>query len=363
VAHEMQTETEVSPARRHRRIGLWLVAVLALLAIVVVIELRGHPAAATQPPRLAAAIPMKPVPLIPRLAAAAAAETAPPDEMDVKEYQAWLRRVADWLATRDDADAVAAAALLLYETPPRDAARISALLERAANLAPADKRIQAQALLLCGGLEGYDASRYEQAVRVLDPKNALGSISALGRAVRAQDASSADAAFAQLAETDTMNTYWAATLRSLIAQVNSAPVPSSPDAATAGLRSLVVSATFGASSTLPMPPVGPLVDRCRSQVDASTAPACDHVTTAMQSGDTVLANLVGLSLREHLPGLTAAQAADLARQRDQLTSMVRTYGETYRTFQPDAWMRALGDYSSEADMMRAMLNERGAQAE
>jgi hypothetical protein len=135
------------------------------------------------------------------------------------EMDDWAQRVGEWLAVRDDPDALLAAVLLLKSW--NSAQRVD-LVRRAAALAPDSARIQATAMIFCSA--PCDPKPYEQGLHRLSPENALAWTWEARRAYEAGDQEALQRAFAAMSRAKTFDTYQGATMLAMTAQVLAALV-------------------------------------------------------------------------------------------------------------------------------------------
>jgi hypothetical protein len=97
----------------------------------------------------------------------------------VDDYVDWQRELIEGLIVANDADSLLAAALILHalsEADPAERAKIRKLLDQAYSAAPGDRAIASVALRVCRAMEGCSSMPYENVVRTIDSRNALGPL-------------------------------------------------------------------------------------------------------------------------------------------------------------------------------------------
>ena len=347
-------------ARRHSRlIVVGAVVAVAAAAAMLVLRMNGPVA-----PVAATAVPVQMKPAVPQVRVTAVpAPTAPMADDDSKALADWERRVAEWLAVRDDPDALVTAALLL-RTQQREAQRIQALLRRATVLAPDNARIHATAMLLCHALQSCDATPYELALRRLAPDNALGWIGELNRSWRAGDKQALQSALAAMSRARTFDLYWSANILATTAQMQAARV-APPDIDGDIPSSSSDAYAFAIFAGLPMPAYQSISKTCKSATDERTLLECRQIGAAMRAGDTMITNGTGLVLSgSGLPG-DSAEARALAQQSIQFKWLAAGAPQKFDNLldDPEGYLRAFADHPREMDALRAWFEERGIPTE
>jgi len=139
-------------------------------------------------------------------------------------YADWLRSITEALASRDDANSLAAAALLIHsarEDLDADSARhrMLQLLQRAIALAPTDASIQVLALRVCTGLTDCDPVPFEQSLHNIDPDNSVGWLGEVTRAALADNVAALRSALANMAKAKRYDSYWSTNGRASISRM------------------------------------------------------------------------------------------------------------------------------------------------
>jgi len=301
------------------------------------------------------------------------AATAPKPDEEAKEWEAWVHRTEDWLAARNDPDALIATAFLLEEEAdsPGISRRISALLQRAAALAPESARIQAAALQICGVTRPCDTTPYEQALRRIAPDNALGWSGEVGRASRVDDKEALSRALTAMSRATTYNTYAGASALSMIAQVRSALV--APPDIKGYFPSMSTYMAFGAIAATATSDYMLLKKLCMSAADDRTLVECSQIGAAMQAGDTLMHNLIGLAISGRGLPADSAEARALAQQEVRVRWIIQQLGQLpgldadepggQSTEAQQALLGATAKHPREIDVMRALLEEQGIPTE
>jgi len=270
-----------------------------------------------------------------------------------KAVAEWKLQVAEWLAIRDDPDALITAALMLMQ-PPQDARRIQLLLQRAAEMAPDSARIHATAMVLCLSLKGCDSVPYEQALRRLAPDNALGWAGETGRSSRAGDEIALQRAMTGMSRAKTYDLYENASVVSMTAQILAARV-APPDIGNPYPPRLAIEIF----ATMPIPAFNLIVKPCRSASEEKTLLECRQIGAAMRAGDTVLVNMLGIELSGSGLPAGSAEALALAKQRRQtLWISMRPQKDD-----PADFLGVVADHPREVDAWRAWLEEHGIPTE
>jgi hypothetical protein len=280
--------------------------------------------------------------------------TEPVSEDESKALEEWTQRVADWLAARDDPDALIAAAMLLRAAKP-DVQRIRLLFQRATALAPENARIQAAAMLLCASLKPCDTTPYEQALRRLAPDNALGWVEEVRRASQADDQEAFQSALAAMSRTKTWDLYRNASIVSMASQISAALVPP-PDTNGRSLPTPSHVVAVGTLAAMPIPAFQPIIKHCKSTTDERALLECRQIGAAMRAGDTLFVNTLGLTLSGYGLSADSAEARSLAQERNQISWVNR---EANFTADEPGFLGLLADHPREIDTYRAFLEERG----
>jgi len=221
------------------------------------------------------------------------------------------------LYAQNDADALAAAAVLLYID-----ARASSVLMSAAATAKAPDRPDLAWLQsrICASTPNCDPSPAERALRKLDPANSAGWLGALDEATRAQDESAIDAALAGMAKGERFDLYVNPLVSRLAPVYANAKVKPLADA---------VPFIFGQGMVVLIPAFRTIGDPCKGEALAreQRLQSCRAIAASLSRGDALLTRSFGavLTLRTWPAESDEAKAAlEARRQSHYLTA---TLGE------------------------------------
>lgn len=278
-------------------------------------------------------------------------ESVPDDE--TRAMDDWKQRVADWLAVRDDPDALLTAALLNM----RQYALRAELVRRAAELAPNSARIQATAMMLC--FAPCDPQPYEQALQKLASDNALGWAAAAHRAIEADDRQALERALTAMSRARTFDTYEGATMVAMTSQIRSALVPP-PDVE----GYMPAMAAIRAFTAMPIPHYSPITKTCKTATDERTLIECRQIGAAMRRGDTMLTNALGLTVSGSGLPADSPEARSLAQETIRFRWIDRSSQIAFgRQDDPDGYLNTFADHPRALDALRAYLEARGMPTE
>lgn len=267
-----------------------------------------------------------------------------------KAMRDWKQRVAEWLVVRDDPDALLAAALLLQSG---DSAQRVRLVQRAAEMAPNNPRIQGMALLLC--YSPCESMPYEQALQRLAPDNALGWTGEARRAFQADDKQALQRALTTMSKARTFDTYEGASMVAMTSQMLAALVPP-PD-----IKTFVPAlAAIEAFSAMPIPDYIPITKTCRSAMDENTQAMCHGIGAAMRAGDAQVTYGLGLNLSGLGLPADSAEARRVAQQNLEfkwISMQVQMANE--RRDDPEGYLNTFVDHPRLIDAWKAYLEARG----
>jgi len=240
--------------------------------------------------------------LAPALRAATAGNAGPRSEP--QHYQASVAAAIEALKGRGDAHSLAtAAALAMVGAPNPDALELAV---RASDLAPEDPPIGWIRLRLCATVPGCDLRGAATAMRWLDPDNAAAWLPTLSAAQKDKDVMEVDRVLADMAQGGRFDIYWnriVVLMFESLQQVAKSLPPGRDTSDSARLMEVI-----GIVSAEMIPPFGALVDACREPStgqrealgDSGRRESCLKVAKTLQQGDTVLAEMVGISLEKRL---------------------------------------------------------------
>lgn len=199
-----------------------------------------------------------------------------------------LQRTEQLLVAAGDADSLAAAAMLSVGPTVLPEQRLT-LMARAVSQAPDHPDLVWLNIRLCTPVESCDPAPLEMRLRALDADNGAAWFDSFDRAAKRNDAIAVRAELAALARSDRFDVYWNATVAHL---VNAILKTHTLDLRTALLMSI------GVASATSIPAFQPLSNACKGEAlqDPEVLSACRLVSTALRSGDTYLAELIGVAI-------------------------------------------------------------------
>jgi hypothetical protein len=281
----------------------------------------------------------------------------------------WTPRVVEWLVTRDDPDALFAAAILLREeSGPVDDRRFQSLLQRASALAPASARIQAMTMFLCRAEKPCDATPYEQALRRLAPDNALGWVDEVYRASQVDDQEALRNALTAMSRAKTFDQYSNANTLSIVSQISGALVAPPEFGGHNPFPSISKDrlALFAIEEGIPGAYLLPITKFCESTLDERALLECRRIGAAMRVGDTLNTNLAGVEISSHGLPADSAEAHSLQQERNLIEWIARKSHEVFSgeddgrsEAEIDDFLRRLPVHPREIDLYRAVLEEHG----
>ena len=212
----------------------------------------------------------------------------------------WRMGAIESLDTLQDADALITAAALAQSLPGGTGKSLE-LLDRAVAIAPQAADIGLLDVIQCSTQPGCDALNRETRVRGIDPQNGGAWMAALHAAATHADQARTDEALSNMARSTHFNFHFASLGRRFIAGLNRVPTPpGNPAAPTDAPEARRQMQAMSMVAALAMPALQDLMHACRPGPAASDArrQTCRDIATSMERGDTMIANMVGLRLRE-----------------------------------------------------------------
>lgn len=221
------------------------------------------------------------------------------------------------LLERNDADSIAAAAVLLCIDARDTAITLSA---RAAARAPDRADLAWLQSRICASTPKCDSSSAESALRAIDPDNGAGWFGALERATQANDVEGIDATLAEMAKRERFDIYVNPIISHLAPAFANARVKALPDA---------VTFIVGHGWSILIPTFRILNDPCKGDAlaRAERLQACRALAASLSRGDALITRTIGtgMTLRTWPPDSDEAKAAvERRRVSHYLTS---TLGE------------------------------------
>jgi hypothetical protein len=201
-----------------------------------------------------------------------------------------LRRAVAVLEQRSDPDSLAAAAVMLrftQRTPDEPAAQ--ALIVRAVTLAPGRADLAWLEIQHCRLVPGCDPKPEEARLRGLDPANGVAWINAMTRANEANDEAEKMAVLSGLAGSERVDVYYTTLTVHLTRALADTHKVSLPNA---------LIEVIGVVAGEAIPAYGATSGQCKGERlnDAAILRDCRRVAAAMERGDTVLAENLGVAI-------------------------------------------------------------------
>jgi len=246
--------------------------------------------------------------------AGAAPRSAPSDN------GAWRAAAIQALRARADANSLATAAALAFVGDAKTRAepsRSDAALElaaRASALAADDAAIGWIQLRLCASTPGCDIRDTATAMRWLDPDNAAAWLPTLAAAVKDKDTVEIDRVMADMAQGVRFDFYWNRIVV-LMFDALQAVSKSLPKNTVDSDSSRLTSSIAIASSEI-IPSFAPLTEACRESAAATERREfCQKIAKNLQQGDTIVAQLAGLSIERHFLPADSKESRALGERR------------------------------------------------
>jgi hypothetical protein len=232
-------------------------------------------------------------------------------------YRSWAMTAIDALQRHGDPGSLAtAAALGMIGGPNPDAL---GLVVRASSLAPEDAPIGWIRLRLCAATPTCDVRDAATTMRWLDPDNAAAWLPTLSAAQRDKDAMEVDRVLADMAQGGHFDFYWnriVVLMFESLKQVAKSLPGGRNDSDSARLMQI----TRVASAEM-IPPLRALMDACRETspatalADSGRRESCLKIAKTLQQGDTITAELLGISLEKRLIPADSRELRALVERR------------------------------------------------
>ena len=295
---------------------------------------------------------------VPNQSRVSGTESPQAKEMQARE----LRESTAKLVDRNDADSLAAAAVLLYADGP-GAALLSS--KRAMEMAPGRADLAWLQSRLCAKTPnvapGCDPEPAERVLRNLDPANGAGWLGALERANRSNDTAAIDAVLGEMAKRERFDIYVNPLVSHLAPAFANAKVKPLPDA---------ITFVFGQVAAFLIPAYRILGDPCKGEAlkREERLQACRAIAASLVRGDALITQSFGnvMTLRTWPAESDAAQAAiEARRQSHYLRSMLGEI-ETGRKWTPRSaqdYVQILSANGTEDASARAQIVAAGRSAD
>src|SRR5882757_9556812 len=254
-------------------------------------------------------------------AAAALPSTAPSvnPKSEAYKFQVWRSDAVRALAARPDANSQATAAALSFTNSyavPSAAPAALQLIARASELAPQNAPIGWLHLQLCAAAPATACDSREVAIvlRWVDPDNGAAWLSQLSTAQKDKDTIEVDRVLADMARGTRFDLYYNQ-LMVLMFDALSGVRRELPGGVVASDTSKLT-ALAGVANAEIIPPLSPLIDSCRESTNLSERREdCLKLANFIQTGDTVIVQMVGFSIEKRLLPPDSREAKSLAERR------------------------------------------------
>jgi hypothetical protein len=194
-----------------------------------------------------------------------------------------LRLSAAKLLKQNDADSLAAAAVLLYVDSRKTAITLT---DEARARGPSRADLAWLQLRVCATTPGCDPTRSEADLRALDPTNSAAWIATLDKAIVAKDAGAIDTALAEMAKRDRFDIY----VNPIVGHLSTA-------FANAQVKPLADAVTFvvGEGAAVIVPPFKNIGDVCKGEVltREERLRSCRAIATSLSRGDALITRSFG----------------------------------------------------------------------
>jgi hypothetical protein len=207
--------------------------------------------------------------------------------------QRQLQQAVAVLEQRGDPDSLATAAVLLPFTQRPSNAAAQILLVRAVAAAPERADLAWLQIQNCRLAPGCDSEPEERRLRALDTANGAAWINALTRANQSGDEAARIAALSGLARSERVDVYYTTLTAHLTRALAHTHEISLPDA---------LNEVMGATSAEAIPAYGATSALCKGDRlnDAAIVEDCRRVASAMQRGDTYIAEELGVAIAKRV---------------------------------------------------------------
>jgi hypothetical protein len=258
-----------------------------------------------------------------------------------------LRGAAAALATKADADSLAAAGVLNVLINREDSL---ALLDRATAAAPERADLVWLHFQLCQKIASCDQEPMERRLRELDSSNGAGWLGALARASSSKNDEAKDAALAAIGHSDRVDIYWTTLIAGLTR-------------ATARTKTISVQqaevAIIGILAAQAIPAYSAASNACKGErlQRAEIIEVCRGVASAFQHGDTYITEMLGVAIAKRVWPEDSAEwkAADKARRLYEYRSTLWPTADAWNMDHTQEYLTLCADNRREQDVFLAQL--------
>jgi hypothetical protein len=201
-----------------------------------------------------------------------------------------LQRAVVILATKPDADSLAAAGLLSLPVHRDDSL---ALIARAVTVAPDRPDLVWLQAQVCQGSPPCDPDPMERRLRDLDPTNGAGWINALARASSSKNDEAKEAALMSISHSDRVDIYWTTIIAHLWRAIDAAKVLSPWQAEVTVIGILAAQA---------IPAYALIGNACKGErlQHSEVIAMCRGVAKACERGDTYITEMIGVAIAKRV---------------------------------------------------------------
>ncbi len=227
----------------------------------------------------------------------------------------WRASVLDALTRRADGNSLAAAATLSLRD---NAVSASKLADQAVQLAPDNTAIGWLRLQVCARSRACDLRETATTARWIDSDNAAAWLPLLPTAQKDHDVQEIDRILAAMAQGSRFYLYWNPLVVLLFDALKEVRHETRYDYLNADWQRL--SFVSGLASAELLPAFSPLIDACRDlSSSVERRHACLSIAKIMQKGDTVLAQMAGLTIERRLASADSKDVRAILERRRTLS--------------------------------------------
>jgi hypothetical protein len=249
--------------------------------------------------------------------------TQPPSPTSDADPQ--LQRAVAILATRTDADSLAAAGLLDL---PIHRDRSLVLIAQAVDLAPDRPDLVWLQAQVCQGSPPCDPESMERRLRELDPSNGAGWMGALARANSAKDDEAKEAALTAISHSDHVDIYWTTIIAHLWRAIDGTKVLSPWQAEVTVIGVLAAQA---------IPAYLPIGNACKGErlQRPEIIEVCRSIAISLERGDTYITEMIGVGIAKRVwpedspEWRAAADARRLYEYRAKVSGQLEAWNPTH----------------------------------
>jgi hypothetical protein len=279
------------------------------------------------------------LPLFSTHATSSDAQTAPADMR--------IAQAVDLLASRSDADSLAAAALLGVAMN-RD--RSISLIEKATTSAPERPDLVWLQIQFCQAKPACDPEPMEERLRSLDVRNGADWIGSLTRADKANDEQAKSAALAAISRSERLDIYWT----TLVARLSRATAKTKVVSITEAEISVI-----GILAAQAIPAYQVLSNACKGErlKRDDVFEVCRGIANALQNGDTYITEMIGVAIAKRVWPENSPQwiEATEARRSFEYRAKYLSQSDVWNAAYTDQYLTLCAQNRREQDVYKAEL--------